>query len=348
MSHAPRRAAGIAAALAAVLAVQTAAPGAQADDFYKDKEVRFIISAGVGGGYSAYGRALTRHIGRHIPGNPAFIVQNMPGGGGIRASNYLYAVAPKDGSVIGLVHTAVLFAPLYDMKGAKFDGTKFSFIGAMDQADGLCVAWHTSGVKTWEDLFSGKYIVGGTGSGSQMETMPRLLNNLFGTKIKIVSGYKGGNDVYLAMERGEVHGRCGGITTSIKSTRPDWFPEKKVVVPIQISLERSKDFPGVPAVGEFAKDERMRDILEFALAYQSMDRPIIAPPEIPAGRLALLRRAFEATMKDPEFLADAAKMKLTIDARGGESVAKTVARTYAKPKAIIEETATLMRPSKER
>jgi tripartite-type tricarboxylate transporter receptor subunit TctC len=337
-----RRVLGAAAALAAIFAAPVAA-----EDFYKDKDVRFIISAGVGGGYSAYGRALTRHIGKHIPGNPNFIVQNMPGGGGIKASNYLYAVAPKDGSVFGLVHTAVLFAPLYGMKAAKFDGTKFNIIGAMDSADGLCVAWHDSGVKTWQDLFSGKYAVGGTGAGSQMETMPRLLNNLFGTRIKIISGYKGGNDVYLAMERGEVHGRCGGITTSIKSTRPDWFPQKKVVVPIQISLERSKDFPDVPAVAEFAKDQRTKDILEFALAYQSMDRPIIAPPGLPAERVALLRKAFDATMKDPAFIKDATKMKLSLDARGGEAVTKIIARTYAKPKAIVKETAALMKPKKK-
>jgi len=342
-----RRFVGIAAASAVMLVIMPPPFGARADDFYKDKDVRFIISAGVGGGYSAYGRALTRHMGRHVPGNPNFIVQNMPGGGGIKASNYLYTVAPKDGSVFGMVHTAVLFAPLYGMKAAKFDGTKFNIIGAMDSADGLCVAWHNSGVKTWQDLFSGKYTVGGTGAGSQMETMPRLLNNLFGTRIKIVSGYKGGNDVYLAMERGEVHGRCGGITTSIKSTRPGWFPEKKVVVPIQISMERSKDFPDVPAVGELAKDGRTKDILEFALAYQNMDRPVIAPPGVPAERIALLRKAFEDAMKDPAFLADAKKMRLSLDARSGDSVAKIIARTYAKPKSIVRETAAMMKPKKK-
>ena len=344
MSHAPRRAAGVAAALAVAIAVHAAAPSAKADAFYEGKDVRFIISAGVGGGYSAYGRALTRHLGNHIPGHPNFVVQNMPGGGGIRASNYLYAVAPKDGSVIGLVHTAVVFAPLYGMKGAKFDGRKFNFIGAMDTADGLCVAWHTSGIRTWKDLFSGKYTVGGTGAGSQMETMPRLLNSLFGTRIKIVSGYKGGNNVYLAMERGEVSGRCGGIATSIRSTRPDWFPKKKVVVPIQIAMERSSDFPDVPTVAEFAKDERTRDILEFALAYQNMDRPVITPPGVPAERIALLRKAFNETMKDPAFLADAKKQHLTLNVHTGEQVAEIVARSYAKPKDIIAAAAAAMRP----
>ena len=185
------------------------------------------------------------------------------------------------------------------------------------------------------------------GAGSQMETMPRLLNALFGTKIKIVSGYKGGNDVYLAMERGEVHGRCGGITTSIKATRPDWFPQKKVVVPIQIALERSKEYPNVPAVIEFAKDQRTRDILEFALAYQGMDRPVIAPPGVPGERIALLRKAFNATMKDKQFLAESEKQQLTVDAQTGESVARIVARSYAKPKDIVEAAAAGMSPRKD-
>lgn len=324
-----------------------AAIPAQADDFYKNRNVTLIVSAGAGGGYSVYARTFARHVNRYIPGNPSLIVQNMPGAGGIKASNYVYSTAPKDGSVIAVVHTAVVFAPLYGLKGAKFDGTRFNYIGAMDSADGLCVAWTGSGISRWEDLFSGKYMVGGTGAGSQMETMPRLLNALFGTKIKIVSGYKGGNDVYLAMERGEVHGRCGGITTSIKSTRPDWFPQKKVVVPIQIALERSKEYPNVPAVIEFAKDQRTRDILEFALAYQGMDRPVIAPPGVPGERIALLRKAFNATMKDKQFLAESEKQQLTVDAQTGESVARIVARSYAKPRDIVEAAAAGMSPRKD-
>ncbi len=335
----------ISAGAIALAAAIVAAP-ASADDFYKDKSVTLIVSAGAGGGYSVYARSFARHVNRHIPGKPNMIVQNMPGAGGIKASNFLYATAPKDGSVIGVVHTAVVFAPLYGLKGAKFDGTKFNYIGAMDSADGLCVAWTASGVSKWQDLFKGDYTVGGTGAGSQMETMPRLLNSLFGTKIKIVSGYKGGNDVYLAMERGEVHGRCGGITTSIRATRPDWFPQKKVVVPVQIALERSKDFPNVPAVIEFVKDQRTRDILEFALAYQGMDRPVIAPPGVPDARIALLRKAFNETMKDKEFLAEATKQKLTVDPQSGESVAKIVARSYAKPKDIIKAASDAMKPRK--
>ena len=171
----------------------------------------------------------------------------MPGAGGIRAMIYLQNVAPKDGTTIGLVHSSVPFAPLYGIKGANFDPRKMNWIGSINAATGICVSWTASGVTKWQDLFDKEYIVGGTGAGSQMETMPAMLNKLFGTKIKIVSGYKGGNDVYLAMERGEVQGRCGGLKSSIKSTRPDWFPKKKVSVPIQIALERDPEFPDSPA-----------------------------------------------------------------------------------------------------
>ena len=168
----------------------------------------------------------------------------MPGAGGIRAMIYLNNVAPKDGTIIGMVHSSVPFAPLYGIARREFrSAPDAAGSAASTSAFGICVAWATSGITTWEDMFEQEFIVGGTGAGSQMETMPAMLNKLFGTKIKVVSGYKGGNDVYLAMERGEVHGRCGGLVSSINSTRPDWFPQKKVAVPIQIALERDPEFP---------------------------------------------------------------------------------------------------------
>ncbi|HEX2725419.1 MAG TPA: hypothetical protein VHN20_06330, partial [Beijerinckiaceae bacterium] len=203
-------------------------------DFYKGKQISWILSAGEGGGYSSYARAFAPFLGAHIPGNPKVVVQNMPGAGGIRAMNYLFTVAPKDGTVIGLVHSSVPFAPLYGLQGASFDPRKMHWIGSMNATTAICVAWHTAGIKGWQDMMSKEYLVGGTGAGSQMETMPAMLNHLFGTRMKVISGYKGGNDVYLAMERGEVAGRSGGLFSSISSTRPDWFPQKKVAVPIQI------------------------------------------------------------------------------------------------------------------
>ena len=237
---------------AAMLALASGAASADPADFYKGKQINWILSAGAGGGYSAYALAFAPYFSTHIPGNPHIVVQNMPGAGGIRAMLYLQSVAPKDGTTIGLVHSSVPFAPLYGIKGASFDPRQMNWIGSINAATGICVSWTASGITKWQDLFDKEFIVGGTGAGSQMETMPAMLNKLFGTHIKVISGYKGGNDVYLAMERGEVQGRCGGLISSIKSTRPDWFPQKKVSVPIQIATERDPEFPG------FAGPDRVR------------------------------------------------------------------------------------------
>ena len=331
--------------IAALALLAQPAAGQPAEEFYKNaKDIRLIISAGAGGGYSAYGRAFARHFGGHMPGNPNIVVQNMPGGGGLRATNFLYNVAPKDGSVIGLVHSSVPLAPLYGIKAAKFDSTRFNWIGSMNTANGMCVFWHESPIKTWQDLLEKPSIVGGTGAGSQMETLPAMLNAIFGTKIKIISGYKGGNDVYLAMERGEVQGRCGGLKSSIRSTRPDWFPNKKVVVPIQISDERDPDFPDAPTVMELAKKERDRDVLQLVLAPMQMDRPVLAPPGVPADRVKVLRTAFMATMKDPKFRADARKQHLEIEYFDGEKLDRLMKKAYRTPPDVVQAAAEALKP----
>src|ERR1051325_8333654 len=228
-------------AIALCLAI-TAARAEDLAAFYRGRQISWILSADAGGGYAAYARTFAPYLTEHLPGKPNIVIQHMPGGGGLRAMGYLFAVAPKDGTTIGLVHSSVPFAPLYGIKGANFDPRLMNWIGSINAASGICVSWTASGVTKWQGLFDKEYIVGGTGAGSQMETLPAMLNKLFGTKIKIVSGYKGGNDVYLAMERGEVQGRCGGLKSSIKSTRPDWFPQHKVSVPIQIALKRDPEF----------------------------------------------------------------------------------------------------------
>jgi tripartite-type tricarboxylate transporter receptor subunit TctC len=211
-----------------------------------------------------------------------------------------------------------------------------NWIGSVNAATGICVSWTASGITTWQDLFDKEYIVGGTGAGSQMETLPAMLNKLFGTRIKIVSGYKGGNDVYLAMERGEVQGRCGGLKSSIKSTRPDWFPQKKVSIPIQIALERDPEFPDSPAVIEYAKDEKTKQILQLILAPMEMDRPILAPPGTPAAMVAALRKAFHEAMNDPGLIADAKKANIDLDEIDGEKLTKMLDRAYAMPPEVIK------------
>ena len=322
-----------------VLAGLAGAMTAKADpvsDFYRGKQISLILSAGAGGGYASYAHAIAPYLTKHIPGNPNVVVQNMPGAGGIRAMMYLYSAAAKDGTVLGLVHSSVPFAPLYGIKGANYDPRKFNWIGSINSSTAICVSWTASGITQWKDLFDKGFIVGGTGAGSQMETMPAMINQLFGTKIKIISGYTGGADVYLAMERGEVHGRCGGLVSSINSTRPDWFPTKKVSVPIVVALQRNSLFPESPALVEFAKDERTKSILKLVLFPLEMDRPVLAPPGVPADRIAALREAFHKAMTDPAFLADAEKINIEIGEVPGAKLQAILDEAFSMPPDIVK------------
>jgi tripartite-type tricarboxylate transporter receptor subunit TctC len=323
-------------ALAIVVGLDPAARADPIADFYRGRTISWILSAGAGGGYASYALAFAPYFSAHIPGNPAIVIQNMPGGGGIRAMLYLDSVAPKDGTTLGLVHSSVPFAPIYGIKAASFDPRKMNWIGSIDASTGICVAWHESGIATWQDLLDKPFIVGGTGAGSQMETLPVMLDKLFGTKIKVISGYKGGNDIYLAMERGEIQGRCGGLISSINSTRPDWFPQKLVNVPIQIAGTRNPLFPQTPAIAEFVKDDRTRKILQLILAPLEMDRPILAPPGVPAERVAALREAFHAAMNDPAFIAEAEKDHLEIREISGQRVTQILDDAYAMPPDIAK------------
>ena len=322
--------------LMGLLAASPARPDAVAD-FYKGKQISLVLSAGAGGGYSSYAYAFAPFLSKHIPGNPNIVVQNMPGAGGLRAMQYFASVAPRDGTVLGLVHSSVPFAPLYGIKGASFDSRQMNWLGSINSSTAICVSWAASGVTQWKDLYDKTYIVGGTGAGSQMETMPAMINKLFGTKIKIVSGYLGGNDVYLAMERGEVHGRCGGLVSSINSTRPDWFAKKTVVVPIVVAMERNALFPDSPALAEFAKDERTRQVLKLTLFPLEMDRPVLAPPGVPAERVAALRKAFHAAMSDPAFIAEAARQKIEIGEVDGVKVQAILNEAFNMPPDVVKE-----------
>jgi len=204
------------AALAAIGA--SALHAAPADDYYKGKQIVLILSTDVGGGYAASANAIIPYLSANIPGRPRIIMQNMPGAGGVRAMNYMYSAAPKDGTRIALVQSMSPYAPLFGVDAAKYDPRQMHWIGSLEKSTGICAAWSTSGIRTWQDVFAKEFVVGASGAGSQMETLPHMVNKLFGTKIKVVSGYRGGNEVFLAMERGEVHGRCGSMVASITST----------------------------------------------------------------------------------------------------------------------------------
>jgi tripartite-type tricarboxylate transporter receptor subunit TctC len=246
--------------------------------FYRDKTLRIVISTGVAGGFGAYARLLSEHLGKHIAGRPHLIVQSMPGAGGLLAANYLYASAPADGTTIGIVNSTVPLAPLWGSKGARFDPLKFNWLAALDRAEGVCTIWHSSPVKTWADMRAKEMTVGSIGAGSEMELYPAMLNKLFGTRIKVVAGYKAGSDIDLAMERGELDGRCGTHLTTFKALHPGWFAERKIVVPIIIATARRSDLPDAPAIIEFVKDEATRQQLELMMVAQNLDRPVLAPP----------------------------------------------------------------------
>jgi tripartite-type tricarboxylate transporter receptor subunit TctC len=332
------RHASIAVAICLASFLASAPAGAQAQEsapFYRGKTIRIVISTGVAGGYAEYARVIAEHMGRHIAGNPNFIVQSMPGAGGLLAANYLFTQAPQDGTTIGIVHSSVPLAPLWGSKGVRFDTLKFNWLGSLDRVDGMCISWNASPIRTWADMLTKEMTVGSSGAGSQMETYPAILNRLFGTKIKVIAGYKDGVAVYIAMERGEVDGRCGGQLTVIKSTRPHWLTEHKIQVPILIAQKRSPEFPDTPTVLEFVKDEPTRQQLDLVMLTQGLDRPVMLPPGVPAERVRELRAAFDATMADPAFRADIERRSLHVDPVRGEEMARAFERAFALPAEII-------------
>lgn len=319
-----------------LVAVQASHGQAQGSaDFYQGKTLRIVISTGVAGGFGEYARLLSEHIGKHIPGRPHVIVQSMPGAGGLLAANFLYASAPQDGTTIGIINSTVPFAPLWGSKGARFDTLKFNWLGTLDRAEGVCTLWHTSPVKTWADMLVKEFTVGSIGAGSEMELYPAMLNKLFATRIKVIAGYKAGSDIDLAMERGELDGRCGTHLTSFKALHPGWFAERKIRVPVIIAERRRADLPDTPAVMEFVRDELIRAQLELMMVAQNMDRPVLAPPGVPAERVTELRAAFDATMADPAFRAEIDKRSLHIDPMRGADMTAAYAKAFSFPPEII-------------
>lgn len=319
-------------AAATMLAMSLSAWQADAQEaFYKGKTVTLVLSTGPGGGYAAYGRLLAPHLADNLSGKPNIVVQSMPGAGGLRATNFLYAQAPKDGTTIGLIHSTAVLAPVFGTQAAQFDSRKFNWLGSMSSASGICISWHDSPVKTWQDMLEREFIVGSSGVGSQMEVLPMMINQLFGTKMKVISGYKDGISVFLGMERGEVQGRCGGLLTPLRLTHPDWIPERKVHVPIAIATKRLAIFPDTPSIMEFVKDDQTRTVLELIFAPQEFDRPVLAPPGISEVRLKDLRTAFEAAMNSPSLRADADKQRLDLDLLPGDQMLKLIEKAYAVP-----------------
>jgi tripartite-type tricarboxylate transporter receptor subunit TctC len=335
-----------AAALLTLLPLAPAAADSVAD-FYKGKNVDLYIGYSVGGGYDTYARLLANHIGKHIPGNPTVITKNMPGAGSAKLANWLYNVAPKDGTAIGAIGRGTGFDPLFKIRGAQFDGTKFNWLGSANDEVSVCVAWQDSGVTKLADVQNKELIVGGTGASADTDQFPKIMNGVLGTKFKIVTGYPGGNEVGLAMERGEVKGRCGWSWSSVKSLHLDWVKEKKIHILVQLSLEKHPDLPDVPLVMDLAKTPEQKGILKVIFTRQVMGRPFLAPPGIPEDRLKALRKAFTDTMKDKEFLAAAEKAKLEITPVPGEKIQALVKEAYESSPALVEKAQALLHVEKK-
>jgi tripartite-type tricarboxylate transporter receptor subunit TctC len=304
-------------------------------DFYKDRNIDEYIGYSVGGAYDLYARVIGRHMGAHIPGNPTLVPRNMEGAGSLRLANYLYRVAPQDGSAFGTLGRGIAFDPLLIGQGDAFNAQKFNWLGSANNEVSVCVALKDSGITKFEDLFTKELTVGGTGTSADTDQFPRVLNGVLGTHFKIVEGYPGGNDVVLAMERGEVKGRCGWSWSSVKTTHKDWLDDKRMIVLVQLSLTKHPEMPDVPLVTDFAKTDEQRAILKLIFARNVMGRPYLAPPNLPADRLATLRQAFMDTMKDKDFLAEADKTQLEVNPVSGEDVEKLVKDVYATPPDII-------------
>jgi tripartite-type tricarboxylate transporter receptor subunit TctC len=327
----------------AALALPAATAGAQsAADFYRGKAIDLEIGYSVGGGYDLYARLLARHLGQHIPGNPTIVPKNMEGAASLRLANYLYGAAPRDGTVIGAISRGAAFDPLLNENGARFDASKFSWIGSANNEVSVCVALQSSGIASFDDVLTKPLTIGSTGTGDDTYQFPALMNAELGTKFKIVTGYPGGNDITLALERGEVQGRCGWSWSSIMTTRKDWITGKKITVLVQMSLSKHPDLPDVPLIMDLAKSNEQRQIFKLIFARQVMGRPFTAPPGIPADRLAALRQAFAETMKDPAFLDDAAQGKFEINPVGGAELETLVEDIYQTPAAVTKKAATIL------
>ena len=320
---------------AVLLAAGQASRAQSVENFYRGKTVRFIVGSNTGGSYDTYSRLLATHMGRHIPGNPSIVVENMPGASGTKSAQYIGEIAPKDGSVIGMFNQSMPQRQMFEPDQVQFDLSKFGWIGAMNTSTTVFITWHTSGVKTLEDAKKKEVVMGALSATGGNSVYPLLINAFLGTKFKVVLGYQGGNTIQLAMERGEVDGRAAVVWSGLKAGWPHWIAEKKISVLLQTGLAKEPDLPDVPLLLDLANNPEEKAIFRFVSSDSAMGFPVAAPPGIPADRLAALQKAFSDTMKDPEFLKIATERKLEIEPSTGQDVKKVVEDLISTPKDVI-------------
>lgn len=324
---------------ATTLLITVSSVAADPADFYKGKNLTYYVGNAAGGGYDTYTRMLARHFGKHVPGGPGAIVQNMPGGGGLVAANYVYNIAPKDGTAVGSIVVGSILEHVFGSALAKLDGRKFTWIGVMDRSTAACLAWGGRNIDTAADFLAKKINLGAAGASSRANQFSKVMQDVLGAKFNIILGYKGTADSIVAMERGELDGACGVSMSTIKASFGGLLAEGKLKVVLLTSIKKSPDFPDAPLATDFAKTDEARQILRFMFGPTELGRPYAAPPDIPADRAQALQQAFDKTMKDADFLADANKTKLDVQPMSGAETLALINDIYATPKAIIDKAA---------
>lgn len=328
-------------AFAIVAALALGLPAAaQSDGFFKGKQVRMVVPSGAGGGYDTFARVLSLHLRKHLPGNPTIVDQNMPGASGMLGTNWAATIAPKDGTVILATYNTLLIEPMFGNKAVRYDPRDFEWIGSMGKQQQICVTWHTSPVKSIEQAREREIVVAATGATGNSATMPKQLNQLMGTKFRVVPGYST-TESRLSLERGESDGICGLSYSTLKAAQPEWIDNKRINVLVQSGSSPQKGLESVPLVRSFVKDPNDLKVLDVLAFPEEIGRPFLMPPGTPKDVVQIVRRAFDATMKDPAFLADAEKARLDLDPVTGEEVEAIIRQAYSTPKELIERAAEL-------
>jgi tripartite-type tricarboxylate transporter receptor subunit TctC len=316
----------------------TYAHGSSVAEFYEKKSIDLSVGFTTGGMYDSIARVVSRHLGSKIPGNPKIVVRNVPGAGSLNLSNQLYNVMPKDGSAIATISRGMVTEPLLGRGAARFDTRQFTWLGSVSNEVSLCAVWHSSPIKEWNDVLTKDFTMGGLGAGSDNDSFALMLKNVFGARLKLVSGYPGGNEIVLAMERGELDGRCGWSWGAIASTKMDWVTQKKIRLLVQLALSKSPQLDGVPLIMDLAKDERQKQILRLMLARQLVAWPFVAPPGLPADRKEALRNGFDALMKDPAFISDMKRIDVDVEPTSGVAMERLIDEIYRTPSDVVRDT----------
>jgi len=324
-----------AVAVTSLVLFAVAAVGARAESSFARKTITISIGYTAGGSYDLYGRLVARHLGRHIAGQPTVVAQNMPGAGSLKAANYLYEVAPRDGTALGVVVESIALEQALSNPAVQYDAAKFTYIGRLATSNNIFMQWHTSKVQSIEDSKRMESSLAGTGPGSIAETVPRLVNALAGTKFKLISGYPASNEAMLAMERGEVEGSSSSWA-AVSIAKKDWLRDKKIRIILQTAPERIRELPDAPALPELGTTPEDRQVYQLYASGSAIGRSVIGPPGIPAERVHALRQAFNVMVADPEFLADVHKLDVELDPLPGEAVAEMIVRTLNVPQAVRE------------